>query len=721
MKLLFLLLIPALSQGAIQMMYDFEKDLGGWGGKVSLSTSGASGGKKALAIDATAASGWNQDLAVNLKNLDYMEGLELMMEVTLPQGTIASAEFIEFSPIFSGALNNWYPIGKVQLKDGRNNISIPFDGAKVGTPAKFHLVLNSGKTIPGPVYVDSIRIKKPGKPGTLKVRLRDAKGKAVAGAHVAFGKQSAVSDTKGMANFKMPADKYKGEVLGEGIAPLKFEALLKEAKSVSLDLKVTRVPRPAMKPGRISVNAAETLLSFDSHKIYGHNMANWNGLDPFVSPIQVKKLQDVHGMLIRIPGGGYGNHWNWKDGTLYNHDGTPNWKPEGDWPAFVKFFQNLGPQSEAMLIANIFMMTPQDTVDWISDARAKGVQVRYVELGNEPDIDPKIAHQGKDAFWTEVENYVSVYVPFAQAIRKAHPDIKILGPCISQLVSRECPGKQAWECERSENEHWIEKFLRLVSKKGDLVDGLSFHSYPFWPGDQGYSAERAFATVDLWKKWLPEYQAWVKQYLPKKAEAMEYALTEYHLQVAENSSTVKRVSGVWHAAYLAEFIKQGGDIATHWDLNTVKAGDGGGHAMLDANNDPTRPYSERAKYWTYKMMARGFTGELVSATAESGELLAWAAKDKGRTSVLIVNKSETQPVKATVAVAGVDGAKQVRVQKLTSMEYEWSEVLFRPFVNVDPTSAATEKTYPVPAADKDGLRTLTPLIEPMSVYLLMFE
>src|SRR5260221_10383530 len=143
--LILALLLPFHAVAATRLIFDFESELDGWGGKTALSSKGATQGKGSMEIDATGSSGWNQVIALNLKNGDYGDCNELQLDVTVPQGTCAAAGFIEFIPIFSGPKQSWYPLEKIKLKDGLNSLSFAFDGNKVGTPKEFHLVLNSGR------------------------------------------------------------------------------------------------------------------------------------------------------------------------------------------------------------------------------------------------------------------------------------------------------------------------------------------------------------------------------------------------------------------------------------------------------------------------------------------------------------------------------------------------------------------------------------------------
>ncbi len=718
--LLALFSLTLSAAAATKLIYDFEGDTQGWNGKTDVGPTGATSGKNALALDAVGSQGWNQNLAINAANLDYSNYVEMLADVTVPQGTIGGAGYVQFIIVFSGPLGNWYQAVKKDLKDGLNKIKFGFAGeTKVGQPWKIHMVLNSEKAIPNKIYVDNIRVRSPGKKGKIYVTVKDQSGKPVPGAWVALGKEAKQADAKGQVEIETPGDLYDAEVVGADFNSVRFKADVPEGRSGNQTVTVQRRPASAAKPARAWVMAEKRVRAFDAHRIYGHNQVMWNAMDPFTNPISLQKIRDIQGYFIRLPGGGYANQWNWRSGKIFKSDGSFDWEPEPHWSDWIKMLKALGPKSEAMIIPNVMQMEPKDTVDWIKDARANGIKVRYVELGNEPDLDPNIPYKGVKGYWTHVDNYVKVYVAHAKAIRAAFPDIKIAGPCIAQLVHKECPDKSPWLCQKDENEYWIQKFLRLVAKEGDLIDVLSVHSYPFWPGEQGYDANRAFESIGLWKEWLPKYQGWVKQYLPKKVDSMEYALTEYHLQVPEDSTTVKRVSAVWHAAYIAEFIKYGGTIAMDWDFNTTKPGDGGGHGMLDPAGDPTRPYSERAKYWILKMMANGFTGTLVQSQSNVPEVLSYGATDRGRTSCLLLNRSETQAYQVSLQVSGVPKtATKVRMQKLTSAEYQWSEALYRPVVNIDPTT--TQQTFAAPP-EKGGWRVISPKVEPMSAYLLIFE
>ncbi len=223
---------------------------------------------------------------------------------------------------------------------------------------------------------------------------------------------------------------------------------------------------------------------------------------------------------------------------------------------------------------------------------------------------------------------------------------------------------------------------------------------------------------------MQKYKGWLQQYYPAKAASMDMALTEYNIQVPENSTTADLEDGVWHANFIGAFIQSGGTIASAWDMNTTKVPDGGGHGMLDPNNDPTRPYAERAKYWAFKMMTNNFTGSLVPSVeqdtvkTDNPAVAVYAAKDRSRVTVMLINRDPNSPVQVNLQVSGASSATKLRMPRLSRKEYVWSKVLYRAVVNEDPTKK--QVSYAAPA-ERQGWRVLAPVLEPMSLNVFVFE
>ena len=736
--LALLLLAAAPLSADTKLIYDFESGTEGFNGKTATAPIGATHGKMALELDTAGSVGWKQDIALLTENADWTDAVELLMDVYLPAGTKDAAEYVQLVPVFSGPADSWYMPYKADLKDGANQLRIRIDGAAhIQTPTKFYLVVNSGKAIPGKIYVDNIRMHTPSKPGKLTVRLKDKAGRPVAGAVLACGKTAVTSDAQGVAVIELPGDDYPAEVLGTVVTSMQFTAAVPSGGEAVKDLVVERAHFQPAKAVRAWVQAEKPGIPFEAHKVYGHNMAMWSGLDPFTSDVQRKKLQAIHCEMIRVPGGEYGNQWDWNTGSIHKQDETAalDWSPEANWNVWKKWLTDMGPNTEALLILNVFQRTPEDQVAWIKDAIDSGIKVRYVELGNEPDLDPNRFFGGVKGGSTDVATYVKVVTPFARAVRAAFPNIKILGPVTAQIDDHECPGKQPWLCNNYSatgelmddplHEDWIKKFLRLYAQQGDLLDGLSVHSYPYYPRWLGqttdvWDAPQAFSKVANLTKYMAKYRGWMKEFYPAKAAKMDIAMTEYHMQVAETWVTADVESAAFLANYLAEFIKGGGTLATAWDINTLKVGDGGGHGMLDPTNDPNDPYAERAKYWVFKMLANNFTGTMVPAQSSDPNVAVYGAKDRQRVTTLLVNRSADTPAVVNIQVSGAPGATKLRLLTLNHRGYQWSKVLYRAVVNEDPTAGKNQKIYGAPA-ERQGWRVVPVTLDPMSVTMAVLE
>jgi hypothetical protein len=118
------------------------------------------------------------------------------------------------------------------------------------------------------------------------------------------------------------------------------------------------------------------------------------------------------------------------------------------------------------------------------------------------------------------------------------------------------------------------------------------------------------------------------------------------------------------------------------------------------------------------MMANNFTGSLVPAQTNSNQVVAYAAKDRGRTTVMLINRDPVASAKVTLYVSGTPGATKLRQMVLDKKGYLWSKVLYRAVLNTDPTT--TQKVYAAPA-EKNGYRAFAPVLEPMSVGLYVLE
>lgn len=240
--------------------------------------------------------------------------------------------------------------------------------------------------------------------------------------------------------------------------------------------KVVRGSKDTMNLGfNVPWNAVQGMVSAPGSGI-------WDASEQSVWPSVLEFLKEhFAGSIYRYPGGTVSNTFNWKEslGPLENRSlqQIASWTPpEKAFFGLDEFLRFLGQvNGQALITVNLSTMTPQDAADlveylnapaddahpWAQKRAASTVLnhpepygVKLWELGNELDM-------AKDV--ETVEKYNELIASFAQAMRKVDPDIKI----ITHASTGPKLAKPSWP-------EWHRQSLAV---NGDLIDGISFHTY----------------------------------------------------------------------------------------------------------------------------------------------------------------------------------------------------------------------------------------------------
>jgi len=653
-------------------------DLGGFTGKVSAETVTLTEGTGAMRIDADGSQGWNQGLAVcsPVPLANQWENFKaITMDIYFPEGSLAKAGYGEVYLVTQAPANNWNQI-KMSVHEGWNHIKQEVDGTQFkGGLTKVFLVFNSGGPIAGSVVIDNIRGLEKGAAAKLTGKVTDGSGKPVAGAIVAVAKQLLTAGADGGFTVDLPEDDYVGEVFAPGFKsdkePVKVHA--GGANTWNITLKADSYK---LKSAVADVFFDKKIRTFNPNYMYGVNIAAWYDPKWMTDPSGLEKTKAVSSYF-RIPGGAYGNYFNWRTGAVMAKDGVSvQWTPDFNWPKMAEFLQSV-PNSEALLIANIMTGTPQDALDWIADIKAKGIQLKYVELGNEPDYEAGLQFQGQDKYWTVIDNYCQHYLEFAKAIKAKYPDLKLMGPTPAQVENRERKEGEPW-LAAADSPWWVEKFLEEC---GPYVDVVSVHSYPYWSND---SDGNLLSKTDHWAEWIPKIRESIKKNIPGRADKIEIAVTEWN-SGDETPATARLVNGIFCADYLAQMMLLGVNQSDIWDLYTQKPGLGGGHGLMDPNNNPSQPFQERAHYWAIYMMEHYFGNTLFQARSNQDDLDIYASTGRGHKYLLVINKSNSAAYNTQINLGGGAKAKnKLDFYQLSPNEYQWSENLYRAVIDKGP-------------------------------------
>ncbi len=225
--------------------------------------------------------------------------------------------------------------------------------------------------------------------------------------------------------------------------------------------------------------------------------------------------------LLRFPGGNWGEQH------------TPS-------PEQLNDFSGLLNQVGAQGIMQVQLSDPEDTipvplqtrasraallVDYMNnrksiqrmDAKAPFHPITYWTIGNEPDL---LINPDTHERYT-VEEYTQAFIAYSIAMHRQDPNIKVFGPEISRYGGQQEP-------RDAHGELWMEGFLREISAYEQvhalpfhLLDGVSFHYYPF-----GATREDASALLNnpgAWDSILPSLRQYIRQQF---AEDLPIAVTE---------------------------------------------------------------------------------------------------------------------------------------------------------------------------------------------------
>ncbi len=337
------------------------------------------------------------------------------------------------------------------------------------------------------------------------------------------------------------------------------------------------------------------------YAITGFNFGNWMQ----VYNLQ-NKLKTIRIGILRFPAGNYGDE----------HD-----RSRSDLDCLKLQLGFLGDPAlimQARLFGGVTGSgTPADAVAAADYARRIGLDIRYWEIGNEPDL--YATHRG-DSSWTP-DKYCQEFRRFAAALKKFNPSIKLAGPAISQGGT-------------PVGDSWIRTFIHEC---GDIVDLLTWH---FYPTDGTGSDQAALATSVRVTQQITRYRAWLDDPVINPAGYNRHiglGITEFGLSWNTNNfrHLTDMVAALWTADVLGQMATARLTVGAYFALQ-----DTGGHGLFDTAG------WDRPTYWVFVML-KDFVGTAYAVESPVGTLHAYAAFDRSFLRMLVINLA-TNPVKVQV-------------------------------------------------------------------------
>jgi len=284
--------------------------------------------------------------------------------------------------------------------------------------------------------------------------------------------------------------------------------------------------------------------------------------------------------------------------------------------------------------------TPEDAAAELRWLRARRIPLRGMEIGEEPDGQ-----------WMRPEDYASLYLRVADALRGADPTVVLGGPSLQTPYTGEMA---AWTAGGPQL-GWMGRFLRVLRARGRMRD-LAFFSYEWYPWDEtcaaaapqlaAQPARLAEALESLHRDGLP-------------ADLPAY-VTEYGWSAFSGEAEVNVEGALLNADIVGTALEHGADAAYLYGYPPARPEraeecDRWGNNMMFLERDAGPPL-RLATYWGARMMAEEWAepgrgaalphqafGADVTRSAGGPLVTAYAVhRPDGQWAVMLINKDPSR-------------------------------------------------------------------------------
>ena len=417
------------------------------------------------------------------------------------------------------------------------------------------------------------------------------------------------------------------------------------------DLGLAARPPPARV--RVRVEAGQEVRVVDA-RLFGVNTAVWDGQLDTAATLSALQAADLQ--ALRFPGGSLSDEYHWAR-NVTDHN-TWTWATSFD--QFAAVATNLG--ARVFVTANYGTGSPAEAAAWVRYANiTHQYGCRFWEIGNE-------VYGGWE---TDSNTPPHDPVTYAQRFRDYVQAMKAVDPTIKAGVVV-VPGEDSFTNAaaafvlnpRTGERHagWTPVVLATLRSLGVSPDFAIHHRYPQNPGQE--SDPWLLGSSASWAQDAATLRQELRDYLGPAGAGVELVCTENNsVSSGPGKQTTSLVNGLFLADSTGQILQTEFNALIWWDLRNGQDPTG--------DNDPTlygwRLYGDYgllppagAPYPTYyattllRYFARG-GDQVVRAASDYPLLAAYAARrSNGALSLLVINKSPTATLAASVALSGYE-------------------------------------------------------------------
>ncbi|GAB6194942.1 hypothetical protein [Lysobacter xanthus] len=519
--------------------------------------------------------------------------------------------------------------------------------------------------------------------------------------------------------------------------------------------------RPAATPGDATADAE---ISIDTRRslrqvpptLFGTNaewifdgQGLWSARDGKLDADAVALTRQLSPTLIRFPGGVFSDTYHWRNGigpqaqrpVTAHYPGGPQSRHSFGIPELVELSNAVGAQ--LLLTVNAGTGTPTEAADWVAYMKRSGsAPVRYWEVGNELYMKDDLSGASMTA-----DEYARRFALFAGAMRKVDPTIKIgaIG------------GLNYGSYSFIDDPEWTR---RVLSRNAGQIDFLAVHN-AYAPVVMAPTASSAPRDVYLAMMAAPvRIEANLRDVSALLAEnetkgrPIAIAVTEWgpFFHVLPSSPWVDHVKTMGSALFVAStmnaFLRTPRvEIANFFKLTETGfmgwLGRRGGKPMATAPAMAFELY--RHKLGTNLVHVDSSIGPtfdadaagVVAAASNVPMLDAVATFDDGKLVLIVVNRSDTRAVHATLKLTGAarygpgtvegiqadsfDSNTGTTLPKIPGIDWAPQASLGRFALGAKSEIRQFKAALPAPRAGTDGTTRVGFDFQPLSITSITFE
>ncbi|MEZ4519432.1 MAG: hypothetical protein R3C44_22260 [Chloroflexota bacterium] len=244
------------------------------------------------------------------------------------------------------------------------------------------------------------------------------------------------------------------------------EPTMESGPESTTSMWATPIPWPDRTPesGSLVVDADLSLGQISPY-VYGSNYGPW-----VIVPFDLLDEAEAAGItMLRFPGGEWGDRNNLQELQV---------------DRFIKLARQMG--SEPVISVRLRGGTPEQAAEMVRYVNVEqNYNLPYWSIGNEPNLYSDYT----------VEQFLIEWRAIADAMLAVDPDLKLLGPEVSQYTGGDGPGP-------SDAHIFLDAFLET---NGDMVDVVTIHRYPLGRSmDNVYTVEDLLSTSSEWDSFIPD-------------------------------------------------------------------------------------------------------------------------------------------------------------------------------------------------------------------------